>query len=157
LRGNMFKCECGSEEFYAHTAETMAVKYDGDGEELDGGEIMDVERPAWNKAYHCIKCEKAYSELPPKNPEAEWIKSRERYYLTHSSCCPICDSENISAGSIDMGDDSAWQSVTCMECGAEWTDIYNLIGVDIDNYPTDRVPKGILEPEKVDPNKEFKK
>ena len=153
----MFKCECGSEEFYAHTAETMAIKYDGNGEELDGGEIMDVERPAWNKAYHCIKCDKAYSQLPPLDDEAEWLKSRERRYLAHSSASPICESGNVSGGSIDMDGDSAWQSVTCMNCGAEWDDVYKLNSIEVISYPTDYMLKDVFPSETPDPNKVFKK
>jgi len=45
----MFKCECGSEDFYAHDDETTIMYYDGDGNELDAGEIINAERPGWNK------------------------------------------------------------------------------------------------------------
>jgi len=139
----MFKCECGCGNFYAHTAETMSILYDGSGNEVDGGEIMDVERPAWNKAYHCVKCDKAY---------------RARRYLDkHGTVCPICECDDIVGHSFDSDGTNAWQSVSCNKCGAEWDDIYYLREVDIDNYPTGMVPKGILEPEKIDPNKEFKK
>jgi len=154
----MFKCKCGSEEFYAHTAETTAIKYDGNCDEIDGGEIMDVERPAWNKAYHCIKCDKAYSDLPPKDLEEEWLKERGRKYLDkHGSVCPICEGDDIVGGSFDSDSNTVWQGIDCNECGAEWKDVYHLREVDIDNYPTGRVPKEIIKPKKVNPNKAFKK
>ena len=154
----MFKCECGSEEFYAHTAETMSILYDGNGDELDGGEIMDVERPAWNKAYHCVQCDKAYSDLPPKDPEAEWVEERQRWYLDKKgSQCPFCESDAIEAGSLHADGDIVWQQITCIECDAVWDDVYHLREIDVENYPTDKVPKGIIKPEEVDPNKAFKK
>ncbi len=151
----MFRCECGSEEFYAHTAETMAIKYNGNGDELDGGEVMDVERPAWNKAYHCIKCEKAYSSLPPLDGETEWVEEQGRLYLDkHGSVCPICRCDAIEGGQFQSDSSTVWQSVNCIECGAEWDDIYYLREVEITSYPTDRVPREIT---KLNPNKAFKK
>lgn len=155
----MFKCKCGSEKFYAHTAETMAVSYDGNGDELDGGEIMDVERPAWNKAYHCVQCEEAYSDLPPQKPEEEWLRERERRYLDKKgSCCPICESDSIQGeGAVQIDGTNAWQKIICTDCDSEWEDVYHLREMEIANYPTDMIPEGITKPEEVNPNKAFKK
>ena len=153
----MFRCKCGSEEFYAHDNETIIVHYDGNGEEIDGGEIVDAEKPGWNKAFHCAMCDKAYSQLPPLDDEAEWLRSRERRYLNHSSACPICESGDVSGGSMDMDGDSAWQSVTCMSCGAEWDDIYKLNSVEIESYPTNYMPKNVPPSKVPNPNKVFKK
>lgn len=151
----MFKCECGSEEFFAHTTEAMAIQYDGNGEEVDGGEIIGVERPAWNKAYHCSECDKAYSSLPPLDAETEWIEERGRRYLDkHGAVCPICKCNAIEGGPFQSDGTTVWQSVTCTECDAEWDDIYYLREVEITSYPTDKVPKEILE---IDPNEAFKR
>ena len=149
----MFRCKCGSEEFYAHTSETMAIKYDGNGDEVDGGEIMDVERPAWNKAYHCIKCDKAYSDLPPKEPKMEWLREKERKYLANGySGCPICGSGDVVGDSLQSDGNVVWQHVGCAGCSAQWDDIYHMREVEIKNWPEDRMPK-----ETINPNKAFKK
>jgi len=155
----MFKCECGSEDFYAHDDETIIVYYDGSGEELDGGDIIDSVRPGWNKAFHCSGCDKEYSSLPPQEPEEEWLRERERRYLNQQGvCCPICESGDIEGiGSLHVDGTNAWQKVWCRDCDSEWEDIYHLRGVEIDNYPTNMVPKGITKSEKIDPNEAFKK
>ena len=92
------------------------------------------------------------------DPEAKWIEERERQYLESPSRCPICKSSNISAGSMDMGEDAAWQYVDCSDCGAEWTDIYHLKEVTIESYPTDYFLNDHFKtPKNVDPNEVFKR
>jgi len=151
----MFKCECGSEDFYAHDDETTIMYYDGDGNELDAGEIINAERPGWNKAFHCAMCDKTYSSLPPKDPEEEWVEERKRRYLDKKgSCCPFCESDAIEGGSFQADGDTVWQSVNCIECDATWDDVYHLKEVEVNSYPTDMVPKEIIKP---NPNEAFKK
>jgi hypothetical protein len=151
----MFECECGSSEFYTHVDEEITVYYDGDGEEIDGGELSDVGR-THNWPYICSNCDKEYSQLPPANTEAEWIKSRERQYLKNSVQCPICESSNIEGGSMDINGTTAEQSISCADCDAEWTDIYYLRNVEIDSYPSDKVPSDSLPSKVPDPNQAFK-
>jgi len=151
----MFKCECGSKEFYAHDDETIIVHYDGNGEETDGGEIVGAERPGWNKAFHCSKCDKAYSSLPPKNEQEEWERERVRWYLDkHGSVCPICECDAIEGGSLDSDGTTVWQTINCTECGAEWHDVYYLREVELISWPPKFTPK---DPGTLDPNKEFKR
>ena len=153
----MFRCECGSEQFYTHIDEEITVYYDGDGDEIDDGEIHNAGL-THNWPYRCVDCEKEYSQIPPLDTEGEWIEGQGRRYLDkHGSVCPICECDAIEGGPFQSDGNTVWQKVNCIECGAEWDDIYYLREVEIDNYPTDMVPKGILEPEKVNPNKEFKR
>jgi len=75
--------------------------------------------------------------------ESKWIRSREKHYLKYSNNCPICNSSNIKGDSMQSDATSACQDINCDDCGAEWTDIYGLIEVDITGYPTDLVAKKI--------------
>lgn len=48
-----------------------------------------------------------------------------------------CYSGNISVGKVESEGREAWQCVVCYNCGAEWNDIFRLIGVDDLNLPRD--------------------
>lgn len=153
-----FVCTCGSEDFYTHQDEEITAYVNGDGDIYDNGEIMDSCK-THNWPYRCASCEKEYSQIPPKGAEAEWVAQRERLYITkNASVCPICESDNISGGSIDMDSTFACQSVTCQDCDAEWTDIYHLRSVEIESYSPDYLPGDVplTENEIPDPNKAFK-
>lgn len=52
-------------------------------------------------------------------------------YIKHPYKCPICDSEDITAGEMDFGNNQAWQNITCSRCDAKWTDIYTLTDVEM--------------------------
>ena len=151
-----FVCECGSEHFFTHIDEEITAYYDGDCNEIDGGEIHNAGQ-SHNWPYRCVDCEREYSQIPPLDTEGEWLKSKERYYLDHSACCPICNSSSIDGGNLEVDGTSVWQPVTCSECHAEWTDIYHLKSVEIDSYPTNKVPSEIGPSEVPNPNKAFKK
>jgi transposase-like protein len=150
-----FICECGSTEFYTHNDEEITVYYDGDGEELDAGEIADIQQ-THNWPYRCAGCEKEYSQLPPADAETEWIKQKERQYLKNSTQCPICESGNMEGGSIDVNGTSAMQSILCLDCDAEWTDIYYLKAIEIESYSPDFMPSEFTPSEVPNPNKAFK-
>lgn len=54
--------------------------------------------------------------------------SDKQYREASGGVCPYCGSENIEGGSIDIQGKTAQQEVSCLECGAEWNDVYHLAG-----------------------------
>jgi hypothetical protein len=57
-----------------------------------------------------------------------------RYLACGGVQCPSCGSTDISGSQFDVIEGACWQNITCQECGAEWTDEYELTTV------TDFVP-----------------
>lgn len=53
----------------------------------------------------------------------EYLKSR-------GSRCLECGSKNIESGKSNFDFDYCELNVECNDCGAEWMDIYKLVGVD---------------------------
>lgn len=50
------------------------------------------------------------------------------YVLGRGTRCPVCRSENIEGGSVEVDAGAATQEVYCVDCGSEWEDVYSLIG-----------------------------
>lgn len=40
--------------------------------------------------------------------------------------CPVCGSVEVTGGFVEVLDDTAWQSVSCDDCGSSWDDVYVL-------------------------------
>lgn len=57
--------------------------------------------------------------------------TQEQYVASKGIRCPVCQSEDIDAGTIEADGSGASQSNRCEDCGAEWYDIYNLIGYSL--------------------------
>jgi hypothetical protein len=68
-----------------------------------------------------------------------------QYLLTGGTSCPSCLSSNIEGGSIDIDQGRAWQNVSCTECGLEWTDGYQLVGVSEVTFATRRGKEGRIQ------------
>ena len=50
----------------------------------------------------------------------------ERDYIeSHGLLCPFCKTDRIEGYSVTISEGRAFQDVSC-ECGAEWTDRYDL-------------------------------
>ena len=47
------------------------------------------------------------------------------------SRCPVCHSHNILANPMEVDAGTAWAGVDCLDCGAEWHEIYNLVGYSL--------------------------
>lgn len=58
-------------------------------------------------------------------PEAEL----KPYIEASGQYCPVCKGHDISGGYIEIDGGVAWQEVDCGECGATWTDEYDLARV----------------------------
>ena len=52
----------------------------------------------------------------------------DEYTLAEGNRCPVCRTDMIEGGSIEVNAGTATQEVSCLLCHAEWTDIYNLVG-----------------------------
>jgi len=61
--------------------------------------------------------------------EIDVTDAHDKKYLEYPNNCPICDSDNISGAPIDAGDNAAWREVSCLDCGAEWTERFELTGL----------------------------
>jgi hypothetical protein len=64
----------------------------------------------------------------------ESIPRTQKEYRDNFNVCPFCSSEDIDGGSMDIEGDVANQYVTC-NCGAEWTDYYQLTNYFINRGP----------------------
>ena len=62
--------------------------------------------------------------LPSKEDLKEYIERGD-------TRCPFCSSDQIEGGSFDCEGAQAWQKVSCLSCGEEWTDVYELGRVEI--------------------------
>ena len=45
--------------------------------------------------------------------------------------CPFCSSDQIEGGSFDYEGAQVWQKISCLSCGEEWTDVYELRRAEI--------------------------
>lgn len=61
--------------------------------------------------------------------EIEVTREHDIKYLEYPDNCPICDSDNINGGHIEAGYTSAWRDVSCLNCGAKWTELFELTGI----------------------------
>lgn len=154
-----FTCsECGGTDFKGYVTETIEVYCDSEGNIDEYGDVT-YSKEAWNQTWNCLECGKAYSALPPKDHEGEWVEAKKRHYLrTHGTQCPICGSTAIEGGSMNADGGSAWGSCSCGECGAEWRDVYHLKEVEMISYPKDMVPTETPAPAPgiPNPNEAFK-
>jgi transposase-like protein len=44
----------------------------------------------------------------------------------HGAHCPFCSSDEIEGDGVEIDGGDAYQDVTCNDCGAEWSDRYQL-------------------------------
>lgn len=73
-----------------------------------------------------------------------WLNKKTKDYIKKGGVvCPICGSDNISAGTFDMEDDGIYQYCVCFNCDSEWTDFYGLQNVTIEHYDQNYIPKNI--------------
>lgn len=42
------------------------------------------------------------------------------------SVCPVCESEDISAGTLEVDGTQVWSTVTCAACESKWDDVFTL-------------------------------
>lgn len=52
----------------------------------------------------------------------------EEYVAKKGLVCPHCQGEHIDGKQLSVEGGQAFQDVSCNDCDAEWTDIYDLKG-----------------------------
>jgi hypothetical protein len=83
--------------------------------------------------------EEAGDDLPPLyrahlEAEGEVDERVDQYLRSSGVCCPVCGSDDIEGGSVEINEGVATQYIRCRAdgCGATWTDIYRLVNVEIE-------------------------
>ena len=67
-----------------------------------------------------------FALTPPEQlPEKQVL----RYLASGGTECPNCHSSDITGSQFDVDAGCCWQNISCNECGAEWTDEYELTTV----------------------------
>mgnify|MGYP001419004486 CR=1 FL=1 len=67
--------------------------------------------------------------------KSEWSIGKAREYVKEGYAhCPICGSDEIEGGSVEIDGKICWQSVHCIDCMAEWDDIYELTFIEIRSF-----------------------
>ena len=61
------------------------------------------------------------------------MKVKAKKYLKNENYCPFCGSRKIQASPIESDTGIAWADVWCDACDEEWRDLYNLVGVRIND------------------------
>lgn len=54
--------------------------------------------------------------------------SDKEYADVKGTVCPVCGSDDLDGGSVDIDAGTATQEVVCLECLSSWTDVYTLTG-----------------------------
>jgi len=56
----------------------------------------------------------------------ELTEEQKEKYLRSPDHCPVCQSDDIEGGFVEVDCGGAWQNIHCIECGARWADLYML-------------------------------
>lgn len=62
--------------------------------------------------------------MSPRSPSI----TPEEYVATGGIQCPVCRSDDIVGGSVEINAGHAFQKVHCHDCEAAWVDTYALTG-----------------------------
>ena len=57
-------------------------------------------------------------------------KEHQKKYIKNPNICPFCDKADISAGHPEFEDDVGWRDITCLDCGTQWTEGFNLTEIN---------------------------
>ena len=68
------------------------------------------------------------------NREEALIK---KYLKYNGQLCPVCNSNDLSAGTICIDADTALQAIDCSQCCSTWTDLYTLTTIEQLNIGAD--------------------
>ncbi len=59
------------------------------------------------------------------------IKTPETYAASKGARCPVCNSDELEAGEMEIPDyGTTYQPVKCNGCGASWNDKYTITGYE---------------------------
>jgi hypothetical protein len=57
----------------------------------------------------------------------KWLTDKQ-YVKKNGGVCPHCGEDQIEGESVEIDGGEATQDVSCLGCGATWTDLYKLVG-----------------------------
>lgn len=55
----------------------------------------------------------------------------DEYKAAGGNICPCCKSCDITGEMVEIEAGTAWQHVSCNDCGAAWRDDYTLTGFEV--------------------------
>lgn len=61
------------------------------------------------------------------------VKTSEEYVEEFGKYCIFCNSSDLEAERVEIGEGQAWQNITCTKCSGKWTDSYTLKGYLVNN------------------------
>ncbi len=104
----------------------IKAQFSGDLIAVQGAEIFG--RPGVNEwAIMARRVKKDGDSADAKFANADVLPNAE--YLAKGGCvCPNCRSLKITTGNCTIDAATAYVSVHCVVCNAEWTDLYRLAG-----------------------------
>jgi len=59
----------------------------------------------------------------------------EKYLRKKGLVCPFCESPHTRAREPSVQGAYAWAQVHCPQCKGEWSDLYNLVGIEVISRP----------------------
>lgn len=57
--------------------------------------------------------------------------TNKEYVAKCGNECPFCGGSEIQSSSPEFDGSSCWREAQCDSCGAEWQDIYELVGYEV--------------------------
>lgn len=76
------------------------------------------------------------AELASADHDSDTPMTPAQYMDIGGQQCPVCHSHEISGESVEVDVVTAWQPVSCTDCGAEWNDLYGMTGYELTFDPT---------------------
>jgi len=58
------------------------------------------------------------------------VMTNEEYIEAGGLLCPYCRSNGITGQGFDGEGRSVWSEIHCINCGADWMDLYTLTGFE---------------------------
>lgn len=109
-------------------------KEDGDGWKIGyGGPWWIFDAKSIEEVHELVVLDvekKVDVHIPLVLPPADLVVQE---YLKVDGChCPKCKSYNIEGEFAEIDSGEAWQHIVCNDCGAEWNDIYKLVGMELE-------------------------
>ena len=84
------------------------------------------------KGFKPLTREELLAQLAADAPPTTDADAIESAYLENGgSDCPVCGSGNLECGRMEPDGSQASQHCTCLDCCAEWDDLFNLTGMKI--------------------------
>lgn len=75
--------------------------------------------------------------MPKTQKKTTGHMTNEEYIASAGNECPCCKSRNImSVGEMNTDCDYAWRQAECHDCGALWTENYQMTSYTLDSGPT---------------------